>query len=177
MRILAVDDDTHILEILKAVLTDAGYDEVTTTPSPLDALEMVEKGDKRFDCLLLDIQMPEMDGITLCDRLRRIDGYASVPIVMLTAMAEREYVERAFKAGATDYLTKPFDVFEITARLRVAAKLCEASQEVPDTPEPPRPRHYASRRSKSDGSSLSRQELVDLFADEFKKRSLLKRAG
>ncbi len=177
MRILAVDDDIHILEILEALLTDAGYDEVTTTPSPLEALEMAEQGDRQFDCLLLDIQMPEMDGITLCDRLRRIKAYAEVPIVMLTAMAERAYVERAFMAGATDYLTKPFDVFEITARLRVAAKLCEASEEARIAAEPPRPRHYSSRRSKADGSSLSRQELVDLFADEFKKRSLLKKAG
>ena len=172
MRILAVDDDTHILEVLEAVLLDSGYQEVVTTASPLDALRIATNSTEIFDCLLLDIQMPEMDGIALCRRMRMIRGYEEIPIVMLTAMTEREYVARAFEAGATDYLTKPFDVLEIGARLRVASKLRQAQAA---------PGHLGRNRATNpprlrDPDGLSRQELVDLFADEFRNHANLQKA-
>ncbi len=172
MRILAVDDDTHILEVLEAVLLDSGYREVVTTASPLDALKIATNSPKIFDCLLLDIQMPDMDGITLCRRMRMIRGYEEIPIVMLTAMTEREYVERAFEAGATDYLTKPFDVLEIGARLRVASKLRQAQAAPRDVSEH-QPKAAPRQRNPN---GLSRQELVDLFADEFRNHAKLQKA-
>jgi CheY-like chemotaxis protein len=84
---------------------------------------MLGQSDRSFDCLLLDINMPGMDGIELCGHIRRVAAYRTTPIIMLTAMTEKKYIEDAFKAGATDYLTKPFEVAEVGARLRVIEAL------------------------------------------------------
>jgi CheY-like chemotaxis protein len=65
----------------------------------------------------------------LCGRLRQLDAYRKAPIIMLTAMSERDYMDSAFKAGATDCVTKPFDIAELGARLRVAQELCDARRE------------------------------------------------
>ena len=126
MKILAVDDDSYILELIPLVAEQAGFPDVKTAASGDAALGMLECGDIVFDCLLVDINMPGMDGIELCARARELEAYRSAPIIMLTAMSERVYMERAFKAGATDYATKPFDVNEMEARLRVARELIVA---------------------------------------------------
>lgn len=123
MKILAVDDDYFIRELLPLILTKAGYPDVFTAASGAEALEMLGQSDRSFDCLLLDINMPGMDGIELCGHIRRLAAYRTTPIIMLTAMTEKKYIEDAFKAGATDYLTKPFEVAEVGARLRVIEAL------------------------------------------------------
>jgi len=123
MKILAVDDDSIILGLLTEVLESAEYGEVQTCPSAERALEVVSEAKVPFDCFLLDIQMGGMDGITLCARIRDIPQYARTPILMLTAMSEKSYIDRAFAAGATDYLSKPFDPTEIIVRLGLAEQL------------------------------------------------------
>jgi DNA-binding response OmpR family regulator/GGDEF domain-containing protein len=123
MKILAVDDDFFIRELLPLVLTKAGYPDVHTAASGAEALDMINQAGSAFDCLLLDINMPGMDGIELCGHIRKLAAYRTVPIIMLTAMTEKKYIEDAFKAGATDYLTKPFEVAEVGARLRVMEAL------------------------------------------------------
>lgn len=120
MKILAVDDDPLLLELLEATLCGAGYENVTLANSPLDALRILEESLVPFKCILLDIQMPEMDGIELCSRIRKLEHYQTTPILMITAMTERSFVERAFAAGANDYISKPFDPFELATRLRLA---------------------------------------------------------
>jgi CheY-like chemotaxis protein len=76
-----------------------------------------------FDCFILDVQMPGMDGIELCRQIRAIEVYKDTPIIMNTAVADRDYIDAAFAAGATDYLTKPVDEVEVKARLGVIEQL------------------------------------------------------
>src|SRR6056297_1038846 len=123
MNILAVDDDVIILELLTEVLRAAGFPNLVVCTSAAAALEEVERTDTPFDCFLLDIQMPEMDGIELTARLRRMHEYRNTAILMITAMSDRTYIDRAFAAGASDYITKPFDVLEIHSRLRLIQSL------------------------------------------------------
>ncbi|MGV8989001.1 MAG: response regulator transcription factor [Cypionkella sp.] len=126
MRILAVDDEPYILELIPLLAAKSGFSDVTTASSGPRALEALVGAEVAFECLLLDINMPGMDGIDLCRRVRQLEAYHKTPIIMLTAMSEGEYMDSAFKAGATDYATKPFDIKELGARLRVAKELVEA---------------------------------------------------
>jgi len=123
MKILAVDDDVFILELLPVVLANSGYHDVSVRASPIRALSLLEREEPKFDCLFLDIAMPGMDGIELCRRIRALPGYKETPIIMLTVMSDISHIDRAFEAGATDYVTKPFDVTEIGARVHIAEKL------------------------------------------------------
>jgi len=125
LKILAVDDDEIVLSLLSELLSRAGYADVKTCTSPKEALDLVRRDANSFDCFLLDIQMPGMDGIELCRAIRRTRGYDTTPILMLTAMSDKSYVDRAFSAGATDYLTKPFDPTEVAVRLGLARQLTE----------------------------------------------------
>lgn len=128
MRILAVDDEPYILELMPMLAARVGFPDVATASSGAHALETLLHNHTTFDCFVLDINMPGMDGIELCSRIRQIPAYRKTPIIMLTAMSEREFMDAAFKAGATDYTTKPFDIHELGARLRVAHELVLARQ-------------------------------------------------
>ena len=129
MRILAVDDDPIILELLSQFVEIVGDHELTTALSGPEALELVgASGSAPFDCFLFDIQMPEMDGIVLTQAIRNSASYADTPILMLTAMSDKRYVDAAFSAGATDYVTKPFEVSELKARLSLVEGLVTARQ-------------------------------------------------
>ena len=139
MRILAVDDDEIILQLLEGALEAVGFPDVTLSPNPEDALMQLNRAAEPFDCFLLDIQMPVMDGIELCSRIRKLDPYRKTPVVMLTAMSDRDYIDRAFAAGATDYVTKPFDIVELGSRMRVAERL-----------------HHETRAAESSKSALDR---------------------
>ncbi|MDP2081192.1 MAG: response regulator [Pseudotabrizicola sp.] len=120
MRILAVDDDPFILELVPKIAAKVGCPDITTVNSGADALAMIAQADKPFDCLLLDINMPGMDGIELCARIRATPGYDEASIIMLTAMTDTDYLERAFIAGANDYTSKPFDITEFGERMQIA---------------------------------------------------------
>lgn len=126
MKILIVDDDPIILELLEDALGVNGYTAITTAEDGDAAIAIVSETDEPFDAVLLDIQMPRKDGIEVCRHLRCLQNYRHVPILMVTAMHEKHYVERAFLAGASDYINKPFDAFEIGVRLRNALALREA---------------------------------------------------
>lgn len=128
MRILAVDDEPYILELMPMLAARVGFPEVTTASCGTLVLETLLNEHTVFDCFVLDINMPEMDGIELCRRIRQIPSYRKTPIIMLTAMSERKFMDAAFKAGATDFTTKPFDIYELGARLRVAHELVLARQ-------------------------------------------------
>lgn len=122
MRILAVDDDPIILELISVILESEDDQELLTASSAAEALEILDNPDTpQIDCFLLDIQMPVMNGIDLCAAIRQRPGHRTTPIVMLTAMTEKRYMDGAFIAGATDYITKPFDIADMQRRLRTAA--------------------------------------------------------
>jgi len=124
-RILAVDDDPIFLLLLEHVLRRIGYTELRCVSSGEEALKIIRNGDAMFDCFLLDIEMPGMDGIEVCRRIRALPGHRRTPIVMITAMNSQHFVEGAFASGATDYITKPIDDIELKARIGMVARLVD----------------------------------------------------
>ncbi|MEQ9566508.1 MAG: response regulator, partial [Pseudomonadales bacterium] len=117
MKILAVDDDPSILMLLEHALSMSRHHDVTLAFSAREALDTIDRDEVNFDCFLIDIQMPEIDGIDLTQVIRKTPGYERHPILMLTAMHEKSYLDRAFLAGATDYVSKPFDFRNLQARI------------------------------------------------------------
>lgn len=124
MRILAVDDDPFILEIVPVIADKAGFADITVASSAEAALDLIAASPTPFDCLLLDIRMPGMDGIDLCARVRTNSAYSDAPIIMLTGMRDIESLGRAYKAGATDFVNKPFEIAAFEDRLKSAHKHC-----------------------------------------------------
>ncbi len=121
-NLLVVDDDPFILEIVPKITAEAGSFEVSPAASGEEALRLLANPNMIFDCLLLDINMPGMDGIDLCRRVRQIPRYRYTPIIMLSAKKDMTNMGDAYRAGATDYATKPFVVDELCTRLRLAQK-------------------------------------------------------
>lgn len=124
-RILVVDDEPSILELVKTALETLDDYNVSTATNAIAALEEIRRAERPFDCILLDIQMPETDGIELLRGLRSLPDYADIPILMLTAMSDRSYIDEAFKEGATDYVNKPFDFLELRSRIKCAHQLVD----------------------------------------------------
>ena len=125
MKILAVDDDPVFLAILVPMLTTLGKNEVTIVLSARDALTELHGTAPEFDCILLDVQMPGMNGVELCQAVRALPAYQRTPIVMITAMSGKRYIDEAFAAGATDYVTKPLDRVDLKARLGMVERLLQ----------------------------------------------------
>lgn len=126
MRILVVDDSEDWRDLTEAALMAAGY-EVRTAASAKDAYAAlglgIEQDAPACDLIVLDVVMPQVDGIEACARIRKDGRYADVPIIMVTAVNDMESLSNAFVAGATDYITKPFNRVELLARSRSALKL------------------------------------------------------
>lgn len=116
LRVLIVDDEPDLRHILAEVLGALGGYQVFTAADAKAALLLVDQQDKPFDGVFLDIQMPGMSGTQLCAVLRQTPGYADVPILMLTAMTDREHLQKAFIAGANDLISKPFDFVDLKDR-------------------------------------------------------------
>ncbi|QFS83760.1 Signal transduction histidine-protein kinase BarA [Roseivivax sp. THAF40] len=120
MRILAVDDDPIILDLLGLALSNSPYNDFELTSSSEEALQLLEESEDPFECFLLDIRMPGMDGIELCKRIREYPEYDQTPIIMVTRLDHRNYLERAIMAGASDYVVKPFEGPEVIMRIELA---------------------------------------------------------
>jgi len=127
-RVLVVDDEPSILELLRTAMVALGGYDVETAESGRQALAMLGDGEPRFNVILLDIQMPEMNGVDVCSRIRTTVGYRDIPVIMLTAMSQMDYVDKAFLAGATDYVTKPFNFEDLRARVAKALRAYEEKQ-------------------------------------------------
>ncbi len=127
MRILIVEDERILREGLQELLQAAGHD-VEATGSGLPAVELATA--EPFDLVLLDLMLPDMDGVEVCRRVRR--ARPTLPILMLTARASEDDKVAGFRVGADDYLTKPFAVRELLARVEALARRAAA---VPTDPE------------------------------------------
>ncbi|MFC6689443.1 response regulator [Jhaorihella thermophila] len=110
MKILVVDDDVVIHKILEKTLYLSNFQDVTFAASAEEAAGLIARGTEPFDCLLIDINMPGANGDQLCRWVRERPGYAGTPIVMITALGEKKDIDRAFAAGASDYVTKPLNL-------------------------------------------------------------------
>jgi len=114
-RILLVDDTETVLIYTRLMLLDEGAEIVFAR----DGLEALTSAAERLpDLVLLDIQMPRLDGVETCRRLKHDPRTASVPVVMLTTKGNRERVEAAFDAGCDDFLTKPYARLDLLAKVR-----------------------------------------------------------
>lgn len=101
---MVVDDDELVLIAIQELLTPLGFS-VTALASGAEALEKVTQN--QFDLLILDVSMPEMTGFEVCQRVRQLESYAEVPVLMLTARSGEEDRQRGIEAGANLYLPKP----------------------------------------------------------------------
>lgn len=127
-RVLVVDDEPDLLEILRVALTSLRPYTVSVALSAASALERIAEASTAFDIFLLDIQMPDVGGLELLGRIRRMPLYTETPVIMLTAMSDRSYVEMAFREGANDYVTKPFDYEDLFERIDAAHALSRTRQ-------------------------------------------------
>ena len=120
---LAIDDDPVFLAVLSQMMVALGYAAPTTVSSGTKAVTLLRDNSVHFDCILLDIQMPGIDGIETCRRIRQLPHHRATPIMMITTLTGRNFVDDAFAAGATDYLTKPLEKIELDARLGMMDRL------------------------------------------------------
>ena len=112
MKILVVDDEALLVKGIRFNLQNEGY-EVITGSDGLEAVRQVQE--QRPDLVVLDVMMPNMDGMTACAKIRE---FSDVPIILLTAKADDMDKLMGFDFGADDYLTKPFNILELKARIR-----------------------------------------------------------
>ena len=112
MRILVVDDEKLLVKGIKFNLENEGY-QVECAYDGAAAVELARSGN--FDLIILDLMMPEIDGLEACMRIRE---FSNVPIIMLTARSEDTDKIIGFECGADDYITKPFNILELKARIR-----------------------------------------------------------
>lgn len=115
-HILVVEDEPRYVRAIRINLEASGYD-VITANNGKEALEQIAQ--THLDLVLLDLMIPEMDGFTVCQRVRE---FSDIPIIMLTALADTEYMVKGLDCGADDYVTKPFSARELMARVRVALR-------------------------------------------------------
>lgn len=113
-KILVVDDEPAILDLLVRILKRDGYQPITAT-NGVEALELVAR--EAPDLILLDVTMPKLDGFAVCKQLKDNEQTALIPVTMLTGVDDREYRRRGLEVGADDFLTKPFEQSLLRARL------------------------------------------------------------
>jgi PleD family two-component response regulator len=128
MRILIIDDSEDSRDITEGALLSAGYDDVVTAASGWEALKVLDIGRNAdeppgVDIVLLDVVMPEMDGVETCARIRNDPRCADLPVIMVTSCDDMDTLGKAFAAGATDYVTKPINRTELIARVRASLRL------------------------------------------------------
>lgn len=128
MNVLIAEDDTTSRAILKAVLSKWGYT-VTAVDNGLSVLEILEKPQPPR-LLILDWNMPVMDGLEVCQKIRALYPLAPFHIIMLTARAEKSHMVTGLDAGANDYIAKPYDNDEIRARINVGRRMIEVQEEL-----------------------------------------------
>ena len=127
MKILVVDDEALLVKGIRFNLQNEGY-EVITGSNGLEAVQLVQE--QHPDLVVLDVMMPEMDGLTACSKIRE---FSNIPIIMLTAKTDDMDKLIGFDHGADDYLTKPFNILELKARIRALLRRAKfaAPQEQP----------------------------------------------
>ena len=129
-KVLIVDDEEHIVELLQFNLVNAGY-KVITANNGLGALKKVKEN--KPDLLLLDLMLPGMDGLDVCKEIKRDKETSKTSIIMLTAKSEELDKILGLELGADDYITKPFSIRELLARVKAVLRrsnLDEISEEI-----------------------------------------------
>lgn len=158
MKILVVDDEALLVKGIRFNLQNEGY-EVITGSDGLEAVRLVQE--EKPDLLVLDVMMPNMDGMTACSKIRE---FSNIPVILLTAKADDMDKLMGFDHGADDYLTKPFNILELKARIRALLRRAGASEKK----EADNTLTIGSISLDLDGRNAYRSgELADLTAKEF----------
>ncbi|MGG0300862.1 fused response regulator/phosphatase [Bacillus albus] len=128
MSILIVDDNPVNIFVIEKILKQAGYQDLVSLNSAQELFEYIHFGKdssrhNEIDLILLDIMMPEIDGLEVCRRLQNEEKFKDVPIIFVTALEDANKLAEALDIGAMDYITKPINKVELLARMRVALRL------------------------------------------------------
>lgn len=128
MSILIVDDNPVNIFVIKKILKQAGYQDLVSLNSAQELFEYIHFGKdssrhNEIDLILLDIMMPEIDGLEVCRRLQKEEKFKDIPIIFVTALEDANKLAEALDIGAMDYITKPINKVELLARMRVALRL------------------------------------------------------
>ncbi len=158
-KVLIVDDEPDVRELVKFNLTRDGW-EVSEAADGLEGLEMVKA--ERPDLIVLDLMMPEMDGLTMFKKLRESKKTAEIPVLMLTAKKELDDKLEGLALGADDYVAKPFSIKELVLRVRNLAKRAQKPQGGPEISS------GAFRLDRNNLKLYLADEPIDLTATEFK---------
>ena len=168
MKILVVDDEKLLVKGIRFNLENEGYDVITGS----DGMEAVElAGSENADLIVLDLMMPRLDGLEACGKIRE---FSDVPIIMLTAKADDMDKLMGFEHGADDYLTKPFNILELKARIKALLRRSKSGRRQEEKPDSKLVcEHITLDRDARD--AFNDGKLVDLTAKEFDLMELLMR--
>ena len=122
MKILVVDDEALLVKGIRFNLQNEGYTVITGSDG-LEAVKLVQE--EKPDLVVLDVMMPNMDGMTACGKIRE---FSDIPIILLTAKTDDMDKLMGFEHGADDYLTKPFNILELKARIRALLRRSKAGE-------------------------------------------------
>ncbi len=120
MKILVVDDNEDNLDLIEAILSEEGYENILRATSAEEMFEILKR--EKPDLILLDIMLPGMDGYEACRRLKQSEEWRDIPVIMVTAKTSPEDLKRGFEVGAIDYIEKPINDVELLARVESALK-------------------------------------------------------
>lgn len=162
-RVLMVDDDPANLRFLGKVLKEEGY-QLYVAANGQQALDMAER--IAPDLILLDVLMPDLDGFQVCERLKHSSATKRIPVIFLTSIDDRDSVVTAFKLGAVDYITKPFDKHELRVRVETHAALALMSKKLRRTVS------VRSQQLDAANKQLQRLALELVLSGERERRSL-----
>jgi len=165
-KILIVDDEEHIIELLKFNLLNAGYD-IFTANNGIDAVKIAKA--EKPSLLLLDLMLPGIDGFDVCKEIKRDNDMKKTSIIMLTAKGEELDKVLGLELGADDYITKPFSVRELLARVKAVLRRTNSFSEIEED-------QYDSQNLKVDFERhevFVNGEKVDLTLKEFELLQIL----
>lgn len=178
MRILVVDDEVLFVELIIEQLRHMGLTDVTSATSGKEALSIIDAQPTPFDCLLLDIFMHGIDGVQLCEEIRKLPDYRTTPILMITSADAKTHMQSAFDAGATDYVPKPIRFMDLKFRIQVAMMLIETVSKAIDNPGASTPKlALASDADEIDTSVRITFSEVHSMRDYFQLENRLLRLG
>jgi DNA-binding response OmpR family regulator len=130
-KILIVDDEPNNVALLEQTLQGVGYSSLRSTMDPREVCGIFEEF--KPDLILLDLNMPHMDGFQVMQKLKEIDPNSSASILVLTALQESETRWRALQAGAQEFLTKPIDLAEVICRIQIMLEIRKLRLEIATT--------------------------------------------
>lgn len=125
--VLVVDDEKLNVELAGAYLKEEGY-RILFALSGAKALEMLQS--EKIDLILMDINMPNLDGFAVCQKLKADSNFANIPVIFLTALSDIDNITRAFEVGGADYIVKPFNPLELKARVKTQLQVLSLMEDL-----------------------------------------------